>query len=60
MKTEFCNGAEPCPHLTVNGTVPFCSAFRKPIADVSKCGPKLVKAALKRKKLDQKLKGKQG
>jgi len=60
VKTEFCNGGEsPCGHLTVNGAVPFCNVFRKPIADVVRCGPKLVKAALKRRKLDRKLKGRQ-
>jgi hypothetical protein len=55
---EVCNGAKPCPHLAAVGATPFCKAFRLPVADVQRCGPKLVKAALKKQKLDKKLKGK--
>ncbi|MCL2103449.1 MAG: hypothetical protein FWH21_00100 [Kiritimatiellaeota bacterium] len=59
MRIEFCNGrARPCGHLAVDGAVPFCKAFRKRIADVKRCGPKLIKLALKRNKLSDKLKGK--
>ena len=59
MDIKHCNGgAKPCGYQTVDGAVPFCAVFRKPIAQVSKCGPKLVKLELKKQKLDQKLKGK--
>jgi hypothetical protein len=59
MKLEICNGgARPCVHLDADGPVPFCDAFRKPLAEVRKCGPKLIKLALKKNKLSDKLKGK--
>jgi len=59
MDMKHCNGrVKPCGHLMVDGAVPFCGVFRKPIAEVNKCGPKLVKLELKKQKRDQKLKGK--
>lgn len=52
-------GAKPCRHLIDRpGDEPWCAAFGRPVADVTRCGPKLIKAALKRKKLRAKLKGK--
>ncbi|HRR33125.1 MAG TPA: hypothetical protein P5026_03425 [Kiritimatiellia bacterium] len=52
-------GAASCRHLIGRaGEEPWCAAFGRPVADVTRCGPKLIKAALKRKKLRAKLKGK--
>lgn len=52
-------GAAPCPHLAERpGEEPWCAAFARPLADVTRCGPKLIKAAQKKQKLRAKLKGK--
>ena len=52
-------GAKPCRHLIERpGEEPRCAAFARPMADVRRCGPKLIKAALKKQKLRNKLKGK--
>ena len=52
-------GAKPCRHLIDRpGDEPSCAAFVRPLADVTRCGPKLIKAALKKQKLRSKLKGK--
>ena len=60
MNRAICaGGAKPCRHLTERpGEEPWCAAFARPLADVTRCGPKLIKAALKKKKLRSKLKGK--
>ena len=59
MNVTICyGGAKPCEHLSTDGAAPFCKAFRKPVAEVERCGPKLVKLALKSRKLQEKLKGK--
>ncbi len=59
MKPSTClAGDKPCPHLVDQGGQDYCTAFGKPVETVNKCGPKLVKAALKKQKLDEKLKGK--
>lgn len=52
-------GAKPCPHFAERpGEEPRCAAFARPLADVTRCGPKLIKAALKKQKLRNKLQGK--
>ena len=52
-------GAASCPHLIERaGEEPWCAAFARPLADVTRCGPKLIKAALKKRKLRNKLQGK--
>ena len=59
MTSAVCTcGADACPHLADEGGLPYCKAFARPVSDIAKCGPKLVKAALKKRKLDEKLKGK--
>lgn len=59
IRAVCAGGAKPCRHLTERpGEEPWCAAFARPLADVTRCGPKLIKAALKRKKLRAKLKGK--
>jgi hypothetical protein len=59
MNLSSCNGGKkPCPHLTADGSTLFCAAFREPLSEVRRCGPKLIKLALKRHKLNDKLKGK--
>jgi len=55
MTPAACTG---CAYLADEGGQPYCTAFARAVADVRKCGPKLVKAALKKQKLDEKLKGK--
>jgi len=57
MNNSVCSGGTPCEHLASEGGLPYCKAFAMPVSDVPKCGPKLVKAALKKQKLDEKLKG---
>ena len=59
MTPALCQGgSRPCEHLADEGGRPYCAAFARPVSDVPRCGPKLVKAALKKQKLDEKLKGK--
>lgn len=60
MNRGICaGGAKPCRHLTERpGEEPWCAAFARPLAGVTRCGPKLIKAALKKQKLRNKLKGK--
>ena len=55
MKLTTC---ADCKHLTADGVTPFCAVFRKAVSEVRKCGPKLIKLALKRHKLNDQLKGK--
>lgn len=53
-------GSKPCPHLAERvGEEPWCAAFGCSLTGVRRCGPKLIKAALKKRKLETKLKGKQ-
>jgi hypothetical protein len=61
MTRSICaGGAKPCPHFTERaGEAPWCAAFGRPLDDVQRCGSKLIKAALKKRKLNTKLKGKQ-
>jgi hypothetical protein len=52
---------QQCPHMSVRGVSLYCDLRDQPIADVKRCGPKLIKAALKRRTLaakKNKLKGK--
>lgn len=60
MTRDICaGGAAPCPHLTERaGEEPWCAAFEKPAVAVRRCGPKLIKLALKKQKLRNKLKRK--
>lgn len=59
MTPAVCSrGGATCPHLADEGGQPYCTAFARAVADVGKCGTKLVKAALKKQKLDERLKGK--
>jgi hypothetical protein len=59
MDIKECNGGDkPCAHFSVAVVTPTCLAFDAPVSTVEKCGGKLIKLALKKRKLNEKLKGK--